>query len=394
MSEAINQDPVLKQKANWNAVYAMTIGVAGLIIAEFLPAGLLTPIAKDLAITEGTAGQAVTATSLFAVITSLLVAIATRNWNRRTVLLTLSALLSVSSLVVALAPNLITLLFGRVLLGISLGGFWSMAAAITIRLVPEKDVGKALAIIFGGSSLASVLAAPLGSFGGDLIGWRNVFLFASAVGGLAFIWQMIALPSLRPLGVTRLRTTIDVLKVPQFGAGLVAIAFVFGGRFASFTYLRPFLEQTTKATPLWVSALLLLNGVSYFIGNWFTPGLIKKGIRSALLYSPVILAIVSVGLLIFGTSLPATVGLIFLWGAGFGPIPAGWSTWVAMKVPDKAETAGGLYVASVQMAAAIGAFAGGIFFDLNGSTGVIVLSAVAWLLSATAVFVGMPNRRL
>src|SRR4051812_5579065 len=82
----------------WNAIWSMTIGVAGLIIAEFLPAGVLTPMANDLGISEGMAGQAVTVTSIFAVITSLLIAYVTRNLNRRIVLLTLSFLLGCSSL--------------------------------------------------------------------------------------------------------------------------------------------------------------------------------------------------------------------------------------------------------------------------------------------------------
>jgi len=103
--------------ASWNAVWSMTIGVAGLIIAEFLPAGLLTPIAKDLGISEGMAGQAVTVTSVLAVLTSLLIAYITRRWNRRYVLLWLSFLLSLSSLVVAFAPNFSILLLGRVILG-------------------------------------------------------------------------------------------------------------------------------------------------------------------------------------------------------------------------------------------------------------------------------------
>ena len=375
-----------RQSGNWNAVWSMTIGVAGLIIAEFLPAGVLTPLARDLAISEGTAGQAVTATSIFAVITSLLIAYLTRNINRRKVLLSLSFLLSVSSLVVAFAPNFFYLLLGRVVLGISLGGFWSMSTAITIRLVPEEDIPKALSLIFGGSSFASVLAAPLGSYLGNIIGWRDVFLFASAVGFIAFIWQFIALPNLKPIGVTRLRTTLDVIKVPQFTAGLFAIMFIFCGRFASFTYLRPFLEKTTHLTVNWVSAVLLVFGLAYFVGNWFAPGMIRKNIRRALLTPPLALALISVGLIFFGYSLSVTIILIFLWGACFGPVAPAWSTWVAKKVPEQAETGGGLYVASIQLSAAIGAFGGGIIFDFSGSSGVFILSGISWTLSAFLVY--------
>ncbi len=373
-------------KSNWNAVWAMTIGVAGLIIAEFLPAGVLTPIAHDLHITEGMAGQAVTATSVFAVITSLIIAFVTRNFNRRTVLLWLSLLLSLSSLIVAFAPNFVFLLVGRIILGISLGGFWSMATAVSIRLVDESEVPKALSLIFGGSSFASVFAAPLGSYLGNIVGWRDVFLFASAVGLLALIWQFIALPSLKPTGNVKLRTTVDVIKTPQFAAGLLAIGLVFCGRFASFTYMRPFLEQTTHASANWVSVILLIFGLSYFVGNWFAPRMIQKNIRRAVFTPPAAMAAISIGLLLLGHSLFATAVLVFLMGSFFGPVPPAWSTWVAKKVPENAETAGGLYVASVQFAAAIGALIGGFAFDFSGSTGVFILSGVSWALSAAVVY--------
>jgi predicted MFS family arabinose efflux permease len=387
MKETITTRNAEELKApNWNAIWSLTIGVCGLIIAEFLPAGMLTPMAKDLGISEGLAGQAVTATSILAVVTSLLIAFLTRKLNRRTVLLSLSFLLALSSLVVAFAPGFKVVLLGRVVLGISLGGFWSMATAISIRLVPASDLPKALSLIFGGSSFASVLAAPLGSYLANVIGWRSVFLLAAAVGVLAFIWQWVALPSLKPKGTTRPGTTMDVLKTTEFGVGLLAIMFVFCGRFASFTYLRPFLEQTTHASSTWVSIVLLVFGLAYFAGNAFAPRMIQRDIRGALLKPPLFLALISAGFLFLGSSLLASVVLVFLWGAAFGPVPPAWSTWVAKKVPEHAETGGGLYVAAVQSSAAIGASLGGIAFDLKGSTAVFLMCCLSWVISALLVY--------
>lgn len=321
-----------------------------------------------------------------------MIAFLTRKLNRRTVLLSLSVLLALSSLMVAFAPDFKLILLGRVVLGISLGGFWSMATAIAIRLVPDADLPKALSLIFGGSSFASVLAAPMGSYLGNIIGWRNVFLIAAAVGALAFVWQWIALPSLEPKGTTRLRTTIDVLKSPEFGVGLLAIMFVFCGRFASFTYLRPFLEQTTHASPAWVSIVLLVFGLAYFVGNSFAPRMIQRGNRTALLGPPIFLALISIGFLFFGSSLYVTVMLVFLWGAAFGPVPPAWSTWVARKVPQQAETGGGLYVAAVQSSAALGAFGGGFAFDLRGSTAVFLMCCISWVVSGLLVYLHVSPR--
>lgn len=375
-----------EKNSDWNAVWSMTIGVSGLIIAEFLPAGVLTPMAKSLGVSEGMAGQSVTATSILAVITSLLIAYLTRNLNRKAVLLSLSTLLSLSSLIVALAPNFELVLLGRVVLGIATGGFWAMATATTIRLVRESDVPKALTIIFGGSSFSSVLAAPLGSYLGDIVGWRNVFLFAAAVGLLALIWQSVALPSLQPRGTTRISTTFDVIRVPEFGAALLAIMFVFCGRFASFTYLRPFLEQTTHTSPLWVSVVLLVFGLAYFAGNALAPRMIKRDIRNTLLMPPFYLALIAVGFLFFGSLLSITVILVFLWGAAFGSVPPAWSTWIARKVPEHTETGGGLFVAAVQSSAALGAFVGGLAFDFRGSTAVFLMCCFSWGLSALLVY--------
>jgi predicted MFS family arabinose efflux permease len=88
----------------------------------------------------------------------------------------------------------------------------------------------------------------------------------------------------------------------------------------------------------------------------------------------------------FASSLGATIVLIFLWGAAFGPIPPAWSTWVARKVPQHAETGGGLYVASVQLSAAIGASLGGYAFDLRGSAAVFLMCALSWMISAVLVY--------
>ena len=136
----------------WGAVWSLTLGVFGLVTAEFLPASLLTPMAATLGVTEGLAGQAVTATAVVAMVTSLLISTATRNIDRRWVLVAFSALLILSNLLVVSASNLAAVIAGRVLLGIAIGGFWTMSAATAMRLVPEAHVPRALSLIFAAVS--------------------------------------------------------------------------------------------------------------------------------------------------------------------------------------------------------------------------------------------------
>ena len=136
-------------------MFALSLCVATLIASEFMPVSLLTPIAADLHITEGRAGQAIAISGVFAVLTSLGISSATRGIDRRVVLLSLTALMIVSGMMVALAPNAGVFMAGRALVGVVIGGFWSMSAATVMRLVPEREVPGALGVLNGGNALAS-----------------------------------------------------------------------------------------------------------------------------------------------------------------------------------------------------------------------------------------------
>ena len=189
------------QPAMWGGVFAMTLCVFALIASEFMPVSLLTPIANDLRVSEGLVGQGIAISGAFAVLTSLSIAAIAGSMNRKMLLLGLTALMAVSGAVVGLAPNYLVYMVGRALIGVVVGGFWSLSAATAMRLVPSDQVPRALAIFNGGNALATVVAAPLGSYLGSIIGWRGAFFCLVPVALVAFVWQWISLPSmLRPAG--------------------------------------------------------------------------------------------------------------------------------------------------------------------------------------------------
>src|SRR4051812_34751944 len=167
--------PASTQRQIWSAIGSMALCVAMLIASEFMPVSLLTPIAHDLGGTEGMAGQAISISGLFAVIASLFIATVAGRFDRRHVLLALTGLMLASLIVIAVAPNFAVLMTARALLGIVIGGFWSLSTATVMRLVPEDSVPKALAVLFTGNAVATAFAAPIGSYMGGIIGWRGVF---------------------------------------------------------------------------------------------------------------------------------------------------------------------------------------------------------------------------
>lgn len=183
-----------KKHAYWSSVFAMTLCVFVLIASEFMPVSLLTLIARDLHVTEGLAGQGIAVSGALAVLTSLTISHIAGDLNRKYLLLGLTVLMAISGIVITIAPDYPVYMLGRALIGVVIGGFWSMSAATAIRLVPQHQVPRALAIFNGGNALATVVAAPLGSYLGTTVGWRGAFLCLVPLAIVAFIWQWVSLP--------------------------------------------------------------------------------------------------------------------------------------------------------------------------------------------------------
>ncbi|MHC8407529.1 MFS transporter [Pseudomonas sp. TMB3-21] len=369
----------------WMAVFSLAMGVFGLLTAEYLPASLLTLMATDLGVSEALAGQAVTVTAVVALFAGLLVPGLTRGIDRRWVLLGFSTLMVASNLLVAISSSFAVLLLMRILLGIALGGFWSMAAAVAMRLVPSALLPRALSIIFSGIAIGTVVAVPLGSYLGGLYGWRSAFFAAAAVGMVTLAFQSFTLPRLAPRRPARLRTVLEVLQRPGIAMGMFGCVLVHSGHFAMFTYVRPFLEGTTGIGPQGLSLMLLGFGVANFAGTLLAGKLLERHPLATLVLMPALVGVAALALVLLPASLPGQAVLLAIWGLAFGGVPVAWSNWVASAVPDQAESAGGMVVASVQSAIATGAAAGGAVFSFGGSAGVFVAAAVLMLLAALLI---------
>ncbi|MGC0807980.1 MFS transporter [Pantoea agglomerans] len=369
----------------WLAVFSLTMGVFGLLTAEYLPASLLTPVARDLGVSESLAGQAVTVTAVIALFAGLLLPQLTRALDRRVVLLSFTALMIFSNLLVALSSGIVMLLAMRILLGIALGGFWSMAAAVAMRLVPERLVPRALSIIFSGIAVGTVVAVPLGSYLGELSGWRSAFIAAAAVGAISFIFQWLTLPGMPPVVRTRTASVFSLLQRPGVTVGMLGCVLAHTGQYALFTYIRPALEGLAHIDAKGLALILLVFGVANFIGTLSAGWLMERSLRFTLIIMPALVGAAALGMITLPLSIAGLTALVMLWGLAFGGIPVAWSGWVARTLPDEAESAGGMVVAAVQSSIAAGAAIGGLIYGLNGVTGVFITAACIMLTAALVI---------
>lgn len=373
--------------AYWSGVFAMTLCVFALIASEFMPVSLLTPIATDLNVTEGLIGQGIAISGAFAVITSLTISHLARDMNRKTLLLVLTAIMAVSGAIVALAQNYIVYMLGRALIGLVIGGFWSMSAAMAMRLVPSSQVPKALAIFNSGNALAMVIAAPLGSYLGSIIGWRGAFLCLVPVAVIAFIWQWLSLPSMPATSrqTEKQSSILGLLRNPVVMMGMLAISLFFMGQFSLYTYVRPFLETITRVDISTLSLILLGIGVMGFIGTTVINTFLKRRFNATLIIIPIMMAVIALSLVFFGTWTIVVAVMLCIWGFLATAAPVGWWGWLARTLPNDAEAGGGLMVAVIQLAIALGSTLGGILFDHSGYQITFVASALILVISSILI---------
>ncbi|MFT3721840.1 MFS transporter [Pseudorhodoferax sp.] len=373
-------DAPQEKPTSWSGVFALAACAFALIASEFLPVSLLTPMASNLRVTEGRAGQGIAVSGAFAVLTSLFISALAGGLNRKTLLLGLTAAMGVSGAIVALAPNYATYMLGRALIGVVVGGFWSMSAATAIRLVPARDVPRALAIVNGGNALATVVAAPLGAYLGTVIGWRGAFLCLVPVSLIALAWLWRTLPSMpaaaRAPGIGHVFKVFTLFGHPGVAVGMLAGSLLFMGQFSLFTYVRPFLETVTGVHGASISLILLVIGAAGFAGTALIGSVLQRRFYRTLVVIPLLMAATALALVAFGGWTTVVVALLALWGLAGTSAPVGWWAWIAQVFPEDAEAGGGLFVAVVQMSIALGSTVGGLLFDHSGYRSTFIASAM------------------
>jgi len=379
------------RRASWGGVVALMVGVFALVTSEFLPASLLSPIAAGLGVSEGTAGQTVTATALIGVVAGPAIGPLFPRLDRRVLLVGLAVLAAISNLLVAVAPAFWLLLIARVLLGIAISGFWSMAVAVAAQLVPAEHLGRAMMIVNTGVSMATVVAVPLGAFLGSIWGWREVFLLVAALSVAAAIVQVFVLPRVAPAEGSGVRTLFAALRSPVMLVGLLGIALLAGGHFAGFTYIRLGAADIPGLTAGGLVVLLAAYGLGGFAGNIIAGIVADRRLRTALVVMPAVLGTAVIVFALLPDQVPLAFTAVVLWGFAFGGVPTLVQTWAARVEPERMEAAGGLVVAAFQLAIALGAAVGGMIVDGAGVKETLVVGGIVAV--AGGVLLGSARRR-
>ncbi|MFZ4266223.1 MFS transporter [Streptomyces arboris] len=369
----------------WLAVLAVTLGIFSLMTSELLPVGLLTPVGTALDVSEGAAGLMVTVPGLVAAVSAPVVTVATGRVDRRIVLVVLIGLMGAANLASAFATSFTVVLVARFLIGVSVGGFWSIAGGIALRLVPARHVARATAVIFGGVETASVLGVPTGTFLGDLSGWRTAFAAVGVLGLVALACMLFLMPRI-PAGQSLTFAALPKVFRGNAGVrvGIVLTFLVITGHFLAYTFVRPVLQGDGVGDRS-IGVLLLAFGVAGICGNFIAGALVARRLRHCVMGISVVLTSGMVLLAVLDTDSLSAGAILVLWGLGYGAVPVTFQTWILDAAPDATEAATSLYVSAFNLSIALGALFGGFAVDGIGTTSVLWTGAALTLLALVVV---------
>lgn len=372
--------------AGWPAVLSVTLGIFSIVTTEILPIGLLTSIGSSFAVSDGTAGLMMTMPGYLAAFAAPALTVATARVDRRVMLCALMSLLAAANFIAAAAPGYWAMLVSRVLVGVVIGGFWSIGAGLAGRLVPARSVPRATAVVFSAVPLGSVLGVPLGTLIGNLGGWRLGF----AVLGVLSVAVLVALAVLAPPLPAERATGLDALRGAARGPGvrfaLVTTVLVVLAHFGAYTYVAPFLEGVTGVSAGSLTVFLLAFGAAGVVGNFVAGAAVGRRPHAAFGVAAGLIAVAALALPVLGRWEAGAAALLVVWGLGYGAVPVCSQAWFVRAVPRAPEAASVLFTASFQATLSTGALVGGVVVDraspsavlvLGGATAAVVIAVVA-----------------
>jgi predicted MFS family arabinose efflux permease len=370
----------------WFGVVAVTLGIFVIVTTEILPIGLLTPIGADFALTPGRTGWLMTTPGLVAAVAAPVVTLVTARLDRRLMLCALMVLLAMAGFLAAAAPVFWLELVARFLVGLTIGGFWSIGAGLAGRLVPDRWAPRATAVIFAAVPLGSVLGVPAGTFVGELAGWRTSFAALGVLALLALAALRTTVPPLPPLKVTRAAVLRDALRGSR--NAVVVTCLIVTAQFATYTYVTPFLRDVVR--PELIGLFLLVYGAAGLIGNLIAGTTAARNLTATFATCAGLIAAAALLMPAIGRSTTGALLLLVVWGLGYGGVPVCSMSMFAQAAPQSREAATVWFTSSFQAVLSIGALLGGLVVDawsvpvaMVAGGGCAVLAVVVLLWSRT-----------
>lgn len=376
------------------ALASFAIGTEGYVVA-----GLLPSLAADLNVSVPVAGQLISVFALVYAVASPILAVATATTERRKLLITAITVFGLFNLVAASAHSYTALMAARIGLALSAAAFMPAAAAYAVAVTRPERRARALAVIFAGLTVATVVGVPIGVLAGHAFGWRFTF---TAVAGLSFFAMIGLARTLKRLhgdpSVT-LSERLSIARQPDMLRALGVTVTVLAGAFSIYSYLTPFLQQTSGLGENAIAAVLFLFGLGSAVGNFSSGALTDRYggdrvVRTVLFTLTVVFTALALsGQFLHGeTARWVIIPLIGIWGFVGWSFPAAQQSRIVALAPRLAPVSLSLNSSAIYLGVSSGAFLGSLV-GAQGSFAGVPWIGVVCEMAALTILMAFPVRR-
>ncbi|MBV4367320.1 MFS transporter [Erwinia phyllosphaerae] len=359
------------------SLLALALSAFAIGTTEFVIMGLLPEVAGDLNVTIPSAGWLISGYALGVAIGAPIMALLTASLPRKRTLILLMSIFIVGNVLCALAYSYNLLMAARVITALCHGAFFGIGSVVAASLVAPGKQASAVALMFTGLTLANVLGVPLGTWFGQLFGWRATFWGVAVIGILAFIALIVSLPTNRDEKPVHLASEIGALANGKLWLSLLMTVCFAAAMFALFSYIAPLLLQVTGLSNKGVSWTLFLIGGGLTVGNILGGKLADWKVSFSLILSFSLIALFSLAFSWTSHAPWLAEVTLFLWAmATFATVP-GLQINVVRHGKDAPNLVSTLNISAFNLGNAFGAWAGGAVIDGGyGLTSVPVAAAV------------------
>lgn len=343
----------------WLTLFALACGAFGIGTTEFSPMGLLPVMAAGVHVSIPAAGLLVSAYALGVMIGAPVVTLALARHPRRAVLVGLMAIFTLGNLLSALAPGYGALLAARVVTSLAHGAFFGLGSVVAASVVPPHRKASAVATLFMGLTVANIVGVPGAAWLGQTIGWRPAFAAMAAFGLLAMAMLRVGLPAAGATQAPDVRRELRVLMRAPVLLAMMATVLGAGATFTLYTYIAPILSTVTRASPAFVTAMLVLVGCGFSIGNAIGGRLADRSPDRCLLLALTLEALTMAAFPWAAHTQAGAAAAVLVWGiAAFGMV-APLQTRVMLAAADAPGLASSMNIGAFNIGNAVGAAAGG-----------------------------------
>ncbi len=375
-----------------NTRFASTALMLGNVVTGcsiMAPAGMLNELAGSLDVSVRTAGLLITFGAVVLCVGSPLTAWLTGRIERRRLLTVTLAVLAVTNLASAFAPNYATLLVIRLIM-LSVGVIYTPQAAGTAALfVPVEKRGSTIAYIFLGWSLAAAIGLPLIASVASRYGWHVAYVGIGVAGIVSCALLAWHLPGKLFAAPIALRTWIELGRNRLIVLLLAITVLQMSGQFTIFTFLGPLLKQLTGASPDAIGLVFAFYGGFGFVGILIATRIVDSwgAYRTSVLFTSLLFAGVAGWALGAGIYALMACGAVS-WGLGFAATNSMQQVRLVAAAPPLAPASVALNTSVLYVGQAIGSFVGGIFYEREllheqGFVGAVFVAVALALVMAT-----------